>query len=294
MQKILILFCFICLYGCESNVKGELKDLAAPDKLSVYGMISPDSVWVQLGKSVNPYKDNKLSDFLLKGGQVWLMNDKNQVIQTLATKDDKNYYFYNAKLKAGDTYKIRASAKGFDTVESSLVSIPDVCTPDITLLSPTYRELDVQAVDLILRFTDKSLVKDYYLINYLRVYNGVVSDILGGKLSDAKSTKACYEGGNLFTDDCFNGKQTINLTYSFLAPIIHINGKPLGEGIGKIWMRFGKVSKEYYELYPKNNYDSQAIIPGLNDPLPTKSNITNGYGVVFAQNWKENYYFEVK
>jgi Domain of unknown function (DUF4249) len=293
MQKILIICCFICFYGCESNIKGELKDLAEPEKLSIYGMVSPDSVWVQLGKSVNPYKNNKINDFSLTGGQIWLINDQNQVIQALSTKDNKNYYFRNAKLKVGNAYKIRASAKGFETVESSLVIIPDICTPDFTVLLPTYKQLNVQAVDLSLGFTDNAATKDYYLINYLRIYKGVVGEVLGGNLKNYEANKACYERGQLFTDECFNGKKKVELTYTFLAPLGTYNGKAIDEGIGTIWMRFGKVSKEYYELYPSGK-DESGIVPGLSDPLPTKTNIKNGYGVVFAQSWQENYYFKVE
>ena len=53
-----------------------------------------------------------------------------------------------------------------------------------------------------------------------------------------------------------------------------------------IVIRFGKVSEALYQSEQSEPNDN-GFIEGVNELPATYSNVSNGHGVVFGQNWKE-------
>ena len=285
----LFFFCFTLLLfvACNKTYNSTLDIPYQGDKLVLNGIISPDSVRFQLTKSLPLNGQFTLTDYYVNNGQIWIEDENNQKVNLKLSSNGFDF-FQNIKiLKPEQKYKIFASADGFKTVETSWITIPK-----LVQLSDNQQELKQLNCDcnkLNLFFQDTEKEKNYYNISFvaLKKAKKVTADIF--LANKAVINNNCYTYIGVFDDNCFDGQKT-TLEYGFMREINNIDNNKVS--FDTLQCRFGAVSKDAFDYKNSQNKGAE-FIEGINEPLPSYTNITNGYGFVFAQNW-QNYFIKVK
>jgi hypothetical protein len=268
---ILFLYAFLLLLTrCQSEIEPDLTKNYAGDKLTLQGSISSDSVRIQLSQSLSPFETHNYDDFFVKNGKIMVKDETGTTLSILQSSD--NFTFIDRKkdlFKIGKKYKVFASADGLPSVETDWVVIPE----------KTIQTLDIQQIgERDGRYT--ALVKDEPMaLNY---YHSVFIPMYKGKLYTVYRTaenNECIPSAT-FNDKCFDGT-TLNLSFLFPAFVISAGFTK----VDTVFYRFGNVSEEAFLLSESKKTNGEIGLGG-SEPIPSYSNVKNGYGVVFGQNWE--------
>ena len=274
MHKISYIFVLAFLgLACDSRLEGELAPDYIGDQLTINGFLSPDSVWLKVGKTVNPYEDYKSRDFIAPQLRVFVLDQQGGETELLS-KDGLNFKSASLRLAPGALYRVKAIAPGLADAISEPILIPDTAL----LHNPRIEKdaADPQRGLLYFSFYDRP-GKDHYLATFsLKKGNWIGG---GGHiwLHNEDLNGKCYRYG-IFPDDCF-GPARNTLVFGYNTQYL----KPIPD---TLIIRFGKVSESVYKAQESNPPDD-GFIQGINEPPATYSNIKGGIGMVFGQYWKE-------
>ncbi|MEY4904790.1 MAG: hypothetical protein RLZZ292_2605 [Bacteroidota bacterium] len=273
----------ILLQSCDSRLKADLNPNYEGDKITLNGILSPDSSWIQLTKSVSPFADHLESELFVKNGKIWIENKEGNLILALMSQDGFNFRDYSNLLLAGQVYKLKASADGLKLVETDWIEIP-VKTKKIKFSSLLPKDLGEGSFTL--SFFNNSASNTYYNINAISLSKEGIGSVNISADKDVIKNK-CNFFRLTFSSDCLDGNEN-QLSYRYE------NGNGLNVALDSFVCRFGTVSEAAF-LYAKtlDNGNESALFDGINDPIPSFSNVKNGYGVVFGQNW-ETYKLVIK
>ena len=170
------------------------------------------------------------------------------------------------------------TATGLTDIKSTPILIPEFVPLD-SIAQTLSEPLGPNSNEVALYFSDVP-GENYYFTSFGVTKNNLRRNAITGIIDDQINQK-CYAIGT-FPDECFQSSAAtlrygIQKNYQFNI---------LYEPADSLIFRFGAVSKELLEL-EKNRPSDNEFIEGINEPPLTYSNITNGYGVVFAQNWMD-------
>jgi hypothetical protein len=284
-RTFIVLLILHLFAGCTGRQIDDIQLDYIGDQLTLVGYISPTEIKIKAGKTqpsdvsfflsaLRPPPDTKLQ----------LLDEKDSVICQLDLSDNSFFLKNDLQLEIGAYYRVRATALGFATVESSLLLIPE---PLSDLEIQPIQDIDdlgipgATAGKLAFSFTDRSPERAYYHINF-----GLKKDTAtytpGVWIINEQWQEQCYSI-NIFSDDCFN-ERNVELQYGFQKVISALSQTPKAD---TFLMQFGPATSDLYHYYKNNIINNDGLIDGINEPPLTYTNLTNGYGVVFAQNWKE-------
>jgi hypothetical protein len=270
----------LLLAACESNIDWEFSGKYEGDKLALSGFLSPDSVHVFVSKSTNPLRDFTSEDLVARNPKVFLLDANGQIIREINSTDQRKFRLGEARLIPGQSYKIRAMAEGLKTVETDLITIPQ-----LVILEQTEYKLGTFGNDTVhqvrITFTDLP-AKQYYTFGGA-LKKGTQLARSNTVVPDKEFAEGCYSP-SLFTDLCFQEKR-VGLTYLlFREAYFPIEKRRIpGESIV---IRFGLVSEQAF-LQGQSVPIDEGIIEGVNEPPVAYSNVKNGYGVVYAYNVRD-------
>ena len=279
------IFCtqLLLLSACDSRLEADLNPSYEGNKITLNGFLSPDSSWIQLTQSVSPFLNHSESDFFVKNGKIWIENKEGNLVLALTSQDGFNFRDYSNILLAGQGYKIKASADGLNLVETDLVEIPiKIKKINFSTLQPT----DLGRGSFTLSFFNNAAFPTYYNINAISLSKEGIGSVNIAADKDVIKNK-CNFFRLTFSSDCLDENES-QLSYRYES------GNGLNVALDSFVCRFGTVSESAF-LYAKtlDNGNESALFDGINDPIPSFSNVKNGYGVVFGQNW-ETYKLFVK
>ncbi len=246
------------------------------DKLTINGIISPDSALVRLSKSLSPYENHVYEDFFVKNGQVWISDENGKRITNLNSNDGFNFYSYEKKLEIGKKYIVFATASDLPQAESHPILIPKRAN-----IYFEHQKIDSITHKLSVTLQDALGEQNYYDSGFSFLQDKKVKHLPVASLNQC-SVKATFD------DVCFEGKKTI-LNYEF-SSLYFTNAL-----VDTIYFHFGAISQEAFLWNESKPIPNQNINPALGQSLDDSAlsytNVKNGYGVVYAQNWEQFLFF---
>jgi Domain of unknown function (DUF4249) len=276
----LVFGAFLLLTACDSSLTGDLDLDYVGDKLTITGFLSPKEIWLKVGKTVPSSQSHKLRELLSpEGTVVMLLDSAGRTIVNLTSNNRWIYTTKSQRLAVGQSYRIRVSAPGFTDAETDLITIPE---PVEVAFEPMQNISGANGPggQLDFSFMDNGTIRNFYYADFGVTKGNLMSKVAFWVINPEFQGK-CFSIYP-FSDNCFNGRRA-TLQYGFDKTFNLAPGPPLADTLR---LRFGPVTHHFFEGN-KQYLDQDAFISGLNEPLPTYTNIKNGYGVVFGQNWKE-------
>lgn len=282
MNKInilIILFFQLSLHSCDSSVTGNIDFEYEGDRLTLNGFLSTDSIKIYAGKTVGIVKSVSIQDFIVPGIVV-TVHDESGRQWPLTSKDGIIFRAPTNFLVPGNTYRVRAKASGYTSVETDQIDIPVPLTTTTLVQNGTrIWEGNEEAAIVTLAFDDppgKNFYTCHFLVQKGQKYLSAASD-----LSQNITNRRCYDG-RTFNDLCFDGQRT-EIEYEVRKNHQFTSNTPVLAD--SIVCYFGGVSEQFYqhwENYPKND----GFIDGLQELPITYTNVKNGFGVVYGRTWK--------
>jgi hypothetical protein len=266
---------FLLIQACESNVTGvSLKSDYKDDKITLNGWFSADSVDIVIGKSVDALKSfSTKGPFKAANPQVYIENENKSFMYPLRTKDGLRFTAGRIGLKAGDKYRILATAQDLASVETNFIELPQLLRIE-NLKTSALQEGGFKQNEMNFSLQDPAGVNFYFMdaayIKKGRIQNAVTYAPTDGLINN------CYDQFT-FSDVCFDNKR-INFRYRVL---LDAETGPNAVFPDSLILRFGLVSQEMY-LGRLTINENEGIIPYINEPQQTYSNVKNGYGSVCA------------
>jgi len=283
-----IIITLVILYfftGCNGRLINDIDLDYIGDQLTMVGYISPTEIRIRAGRTRPADGSFYVAELFPPADmEIQLLDARDSLIHRLTLTDRRFFVTKNIQLKIGFAYRVRATATGFPTVESTLLQIPE---PIADFAIQPIKDIDdlgipgTVAGQLDFSFTDQSPIRNFYYINIglkkdTSVYPALVWII------NEQWQQQCFSI-DVFNDDCFN-QQNVTLQYGFQKVIYSLSERPNAD---TMLLRFGPNTPELYHYYQTNIIKNDELIQGINEPALTYTNLSNGYGVVFAQNWRE-------
>lgn len=285
IQKIGFLSIVFLFVQCESGVVSELKFDYSGDQLTINGYLSPNHIQLQAAKTVNIYEPYRDSDFLVNNIQVFVI-DENQDRIEIKSADGFNFVDSVSQLKVGHKYQVQVIAEDYETLLTEEILIPSK-TPIHQFTQSFYEDNSARRIHRIDFSFQDSLTNDFYFSDYSIRKDRKNVSTLYFPIEDIR-VESCY-GRSIFNDICFNGEE-VQLSYGVrVESQFNTVEYQLAD---TIIFRFGKVSKSFFDASIINS-SSDDLIEGINEQAPSYTNVKNGYGVVYGQNW-EDYYIAVE
>ena len=272
----LILIFFLC--SCETVINVDLPEHES--KLVMNSFINPDSlVSVHISNSLSILDNGKLNN--AENAVVELYENDN-LVETLQHSSDGNYTSAGKYPAIGNTYKITASANGYEDVSASTTVPPAIsissfnlkdsvlagphgnveASLDITINDPAnknYYMLEVFEIDTLT--FDTTFYHPGNGINYYYIFS---DDHAIGEEQNGTAL--------LFTDEFFNGK-SYRLTVKFDSYFLNTNpGYP-------VYLKLTSLNEDLY-LY-KKTFATHLQNKGnpFAEPVQVYNNIKNGFGI---------------
>ena len=283
------LFLITCLYIVSAcNKRLDNYDLEySGDRLVVFGNISnEDGVKVYLTHTLPPtgiyYLDD--IDVNVSGALVTLL-ENNILVDTLE-ESEPGFYVASFLPTPGNNYSIQIVTPGFETVYSSIVTYPEPIILDGINYETGFEDINGDpAFSVKPIFTDNIIQDNYYCFGF-KLFVGEVTYTGNIFVSPDDEVLSCKSGDLIFderlnkvySDNCFPGN-------SF--PLTFIGSKVEHESeiipYDKCEFSVGAVSKELND-YIVNQSETAGTQLLFSDPKLNYTNITNGFGVFWAQN----------
>lgn len=247
--------------------------------LVVNGMLSPDSTFkVHVSGSLHILDNGRPPNI---GDATVIVTDGNGTAETLTHTTD-GWYVGAGNPVVGQTYNITATSPIYNGISGS-TTIPQVVP--ITSWDTTHNVSfgDLQTVEVKVKFTDPSNVKNYYYLkveteyfNGVDYYRGNIGFYSREGIANQSNSEDYYWRGVTFNDELING-QTYDFTLYLDDWIFDDNGQ--GQGNTRIILSLYSASEDYYEYirtyaaYEETNGDPFA------QPVIVYSNIEGGHGI---------------
>lgn len=258
----IIILASLLMVSCEETVDNI--DLPEVDKkLVLYSFITPglnpdsSEIFAHLSHSV-PYfgSDNDMYSTVVDSALIKLHYNN---LQYQFTESADDYYLHDSTVffDYGQTYRVTASADGYETV-SAEITIPGPAPSDIKLISKKVVEHEWgKYFAFELEFTDIPGVENFYLVDLCQ------------KDGTYYNPYTIYSENNLITDKGKDGK-----TIKIKAEADYFTG----DKTFRIWlMNLDKHTYEYHLKLSMSNYDNP-----FSEPVIPYTNIENGLGVFGA------------
>ncbi len=283
------LFLITCLYivsACNKRLDNYGLEYSG-DRLVVFGNISNEvGVTVYLTHTLPPTGTYYLDEIDVNVSSAIITLMENNVIVDTLVETEPGLYFASYLPTPGNLYAINVVAEGFESAYSAIVEFPQ----PINLVAVIY-ETDFEDISGDPAFSVKPVFTDN--INENNFYNFRFKMFMGDEIStgniyespdaDPLGCKAgnliFNEGLNkVFSDNCFPGN---------IFPLTFIGSKVEHESeiipYDKCEFSVGAVSKELND-YIVNQSETAGTQLLFSDPKLNYTNITNGFGVFWAQN----------
>ncbi len=278
-----IMLIYLFTVSCETDFLGTLENNFEGEKITVNGFISPDSIWLQIGKSVSPYAGSfKIGDFLLRDAQVFIIREDGRELP-IFSKDGYNYTESQMGLEPLQYYRVKVISSTLGKVVTDKILIPDLTTI-YNIKQKDRSDFFEPATRVSFTFDDTS-GNHFYLTQFAVKKDTIVKNGVHW-LDNIFLAETCIER-LAFSDQCFDGK-SLALDYMLINTYQSLDAtrKAAKVKADSVIIRFGQISEELYVYRKKNILDDDAIIE-INQAPISYSNVPNGYGLVFGQNWKE-------
>ncbi len=288
MRLWILLLGVLCMAStCEKPIDLNLP-LPDPRLVVVSNFTTDEAMRVRVSRSRSILDD--LPEDYIADAVVELFGDDDNVLEQLRlvipqiNRVSPYYTTESIALQPGETYKLRVSAPGFDTVMSqsqipARIQIRDFSVSGLTSgpgSKPGSVRYDYQ---VLLSFDDPGSLKNYYHLNFYQEVEDVVVEqsylqpVVFSPFSDNNFLLAYFAGGVLIEDEEINGQR---VSYSFP---MSIEIYPSYQLLGKIYVELRTTSEEYY-LFHNSLSRQQSNNGGINgEPIFIFNNIENGHGI---------------
>ena len=284
MMRFTSMLTLLMIWGCATELNITLP--YEGKQLVLYCILSPDKVAsAQIDRTYPPTGDVLYEPPIKTAVIEILENDK--VVETLKYTSG-NAYESPRRFRpvAGRSYKIRASASGFPTVESDAETIP---------LSPQIVGSSVEKTNnnrISVEIKDYPNQTNQYSIQIAGTYEGkqVAINVLNLSRPDAISDN-CGFRGNLnsfyYRDVCFDGttlKTSYNSNLFGTVQVPDLNGRYISKNPDQIQIIVRNVSATYFNYY--KFYPPEDIELAFKQPSSRLYNLKGGYGLFAVYNEK--------
>jgi Domain of unknown function (DUF4249) len=298
----LIILLSLYLVSCEkSGIIGENKPV-----LSLIGSISPYSgVQIHLTRTYPPEGNfyDKDTKWNIENANIELW-EADKKVKTLVHQSNGRYKLPNDSWKpsVGTSYSIKATAVGFDPIESEKIIIPsfngNIKHTYKYSKTGSYINVGKPLLEVNLSFQDDNTLNNAYHTSIYASKNGKndsVNQVLDA-LPDIPSNNQALACGVFrvsnydfcLKNNCFQGKY---YTHKFGLETIHSNSKTnIDEEIDKIDIQISKVSIAWYNYLNKTHLNN-VVDWEYREPYISYTNIKGGIGVFYGKN---EYSFSIK
>lgn len=290
----LLFVCFI-IVSCEAEIEVPVK---FPDTFAVLNAsLSKDSI---ITASISHTLNTISQDISTSGSYPFINNAKinvfiNDISQGLMIRDELpgQYCLPGCYPSPGDKIRLEVETEEFENMsaEVCIPQAPVILSVDTQMLKSSYGDLGV--VDVRLRFRKPDNKNNYYMLLITESSNPVFTthneDLLFEELQPYYFTNSPYYGYHpsfIFNDrtiysDEYTLKFTINnVAHSYYSDSLSITNI--------CHIHLYSISESYYlycrskMLQSKQKEDPFGSV-GLREPIPTYTNIQNGYGLLSAK-----------
>lgn len=283
---ILFVFMVFSASTCEREVDLQLPE--PPKRLVIYASFTDNQdIHVQLNSSrfvLDEAPEEFLSDVKVE------LFEEEYLIQQLGfyIPGGRMMPYYSTagfSPEIGKKYYIRAELDGFDpVVAQSSIPVPrhfsELSISDVVIQNTTGNRINY-SYTVNLQFNDTPDLEDFYHLNlFQQVFTHPITggddehvDLIPFEFSDnndANDILANISGGLLLEDDPLNGNYSFRVAYEI---------NPVTESLGKVYIEFRTVSREYYQFY--SSVTRQKKSPGgiLTEPVFIYNNVAGGHGI---------------
>lgn len=284
-----LMLVYLFTTACEADFVGTLEDNFEGEKITINGFISPDSIWLQIGKSVSPYKGSfKIGEFFLRDAQVFIVGENGQELP-IYSKDGYNYTESQVRLSPLQYYRVKVISSTLGEVVTEKILIPDITTI-YNIKQQDKSDFFEPATRVSFTFYD-ALGNHFYITQFAAKKDTIIKNGIY-ELDNIFLAETCIKRP-AFSDQCFDGK-SLELDYIFINTYQSLDATREAAKVkaDSVVIRFGQISEELY-VYMKKNLSYDDTIIEINQAPISYSNVPNGYGLVFGQNWKE-YVFKLE
>ncbi len=282
---IFIVVCLLLVSACNKRLDNY--DLAySGDRLVVFGNISnEDGVAVYLTHTLPPTGTYYLDDIVVNvSGAVITLSENNILMDTLE-ESEPGFYVASFLPTPGNNYSIQIIASGFETVYSSIVTYPEPIILDgINYETGFEDESGDPAFSLKPNFTDNSSLDNYYAFGFSmfigdEIASGNIYETPDSGPLGCEAGVITYETSTIkiYSDNCFSGT---TFPFSFISSKVYHETEIIP--FDKCEFTVSAVSKELVD-YVANQSETAGIQLLFSDPKLNYTNITNGFGVFWAQ-----------
>ncbi len=294
----LLIFCFSCLlFSCEKTEKIENFPMS-PSKLVLNCQLNPDSViQLLLFKSLSVL-DNATNKNITNA-KVELYRDDILIASLPAANKQYMYVFDGIKPEINHTYKVVASASGYETVWAE-VALPEAVFPDkvTTTVIDTFYWYEYYMNDTIynatgkvtVTFTDPAKASNYYALEVYSFYTYYQTNENGDTVQSV-TTKV---GLNSYNNTTNSPLIDYTLGYGYYFTDKFFNGSQVTLDIPVRYSGNTRSTTVYVELISVSEtqyfYDKSKMIFSNNngnpftEPVQIYTNIHNGFGIFSAIN----------
>ncbi len=279
MNKHLVVIAFFQLWllSCDSEIQPSIRSNFEGTKLALQGFFTLDSISVVFSQSIDPtVKITNYDPFKVKNGSVKIESQTGGLSYQLSSKDGVLFKAYKIGVQAGQSYRLVAQADGFQPVKTEWISIPKSVQVQ-KLRCTSVNSSGVKTNELSFEISDSGERNFYFIEIGVKKGNDLRTAVF-----DVATRNSCYPE-RTFSNTCFIGK-SVNLQYKLWTESQFKGSKEM-QVADSIVLRFGLIYRNASHSQTSSN--SGGLIPGLNEPAPSYSNVIGGIGYVGAYNLKD-------
>ncbi len=275
-MKILnyLLFLSIIIAACSKEIPYEEQFPFEGEKIVLFAELNPDSiVQVSVSKSFGTFEGVLPDSVTLPDAQVELY-ENNTFLEVLEYTDNSFFVSTNEfRPISGNSYHFKVSHPELDSIESIPETVPDF----VPINDFNFYEEEGQAL-IDFNFTDDGNQVNFYTVElwgYSTFGSGFIWRYYPRNLFPQGDLSCSLINDNTFKDICLNGETKYFSAIRFDDEIF-----PAEEWRdGQIYFTLRSISSTFYEDIKLADSTPE---PGFGVPPITFSNVTGGYGRVFA------------
>lgn len=284
-RSIFIVSCLIVVSACSKRL--DKYDLTySGDRLVVFGNISnEEGVTVYLTHTLPPTGTYYLDDIDVNVTGAFITVIENNILVDTLEELEPGFYVASFLPTPGNNYSIQIIASGFETVYSETVTFPEPIILDGIIYESGFEdESGDPAFSLKPNFTDNSNQDNFYAFSFSMF---IGDEIATGNIYETPDSAplGCevgvitYESRTIkvYSDNCFSGT---TFPFSFISSKVYHEAEIIP--FDKCEFTASAVSKELND-YIANQSETAGIQLLFSDPKLNYTNITNGFGVFWAQ-----------
>lgn len=286
VKNLFLIIGLFTLYACNKRVDNFELEYSG-DQLVLFGNISnQQGVTVYLTHTLPPTGEYYFDEIEIEvSGAIIVLFENDIAVDTLIELTPGNYfvsYLPTPEYK----YAITCSAIGYETIYSGIVSFPEpIVLEGVNFISGFENINGDPACSVLPVFIDDINTDNYYTfgfsflldenVNYGNVYETPDASPLGCESGVFIFESSYYK---IFSDNCFAGA---SFPFSFISSTVYHEDTILP--FSQFNFSVGTVSSELPQFIT-NQSETSGIILLFSDPKINYSNITNGFGMFWAQN----------